>query len=152
MRVNVFSDLEPYGEKNKPVSESIAVYCEAIEYYNVWKFLQGCFRSALELAPESMSVLLCLNMVLKGVVLPFFGHRDSRFGSWSDQEWTSLGYCCCLLPCCSALPGQLGEPRQGRSTGSWKGQEGGPMLLAATPAGSEWAGWGFHPWAALTRI
>lgn len=35
MRVNVLSDLQAYGEKNKAVSESIAVCCEAIQYYNV---------------------------------------------------------------------------------------------------------------------
>ena len=57
--------------------------------------------------------------------------EKTRSVSWSDWELISLVYCCCLLHHCFAIPAQLQVPRQGRTTGSWKVQGRGLMLLAA---------------------
>lgn len=67
----------------------------------VWKFLQGCFRSVFyqrTLAPDSLTVLLCLNTVLKGgspasLLVP----EKADSVSWSDCKWISFISCTAAL-------------------------------------------------------
>lgn len=120
MRVNVLSDLQAYGEKNKAVSESIAVCCEAIQYYNVWRFLLGCFRSAVELAPENMTVLLCLNVFFKGGSPAFFLATETA-GLVPDLTKNEPLWVIVIVSCPAALP----SPASWESPGKEGPQEAG---------------------------
>lgn len=79
MLLNVFSNLQPYGEQNEPVSGSIACI---VAQYNA-TVSEGVFKAVLDQPCRSehwhpKTVLECLNVTLKAAVLPLI---------WPQRKW-----------------------------------------------------------------